>query len=137
MKKALIISLLIASLLCAGCIGGSEEDNAKDVVRSYYNAYNNHDAETIVTLFSDDMVESSGGPEKLKSSLEQVFTSAEETNLSLKIIRFINVRILDDTAYVNLDVELKDDEREQMSNLTFKLKKNDKGTWKIDKITEE
>ncbi len=136
MRKTIIIFLLCGCLLCSGCITGSEEDHAKDIVRAYYAAYNNRDAEAIVDLFTDEVIESAGGRQTMVDNLKNVFNSADETNLNLKIIRFLNVRIINDGAKVNFDVNLHDDSRDMVSNLTFNMRKVD-GKWKIEKMIEE
>jgi len=130
MKRLLILMLFLACIFSSGCISASEEDQVKDIVREYYSAYNDRDAETIVDLFSTEMVENNGGRETIIENLENTFNVAEETELELKIVRFLNIRFFNDTAFINFDVRLTDVERNLESNLTFKLTKED-GRWKI------
>lgn len=136
MKKLLAVSLVIACILFSGCINGSEEDNVKDVVRDYYSAYNSRDAEAVVGLFSSTVSGSGEEFDTFVANLENVMTAADESNLELKIMRFLNVRIIDDEAAVNFDVQLTDDEREIYSNVTFELVKEE-GKWKILEMVEE
>ena len=126
----------MACIFSSGCISGSDEDQVKDIVREYYSAYNDRDAETVVDLFSSQMIENNGGKDTIIENLENIFEVADETNLELKIVRFLNIRFLNETAFVNFDVRLIDLERNIESNLTFKLGKED-GMWKILEMIEE
>ncbi|HPR41996.1 MAG TPA: DUF4440 domain-containing protein [Candidatus Methanofastidiosa archaeon] len=136
MKRLLILLLVLTCLMSSGCLSGSEEDQVKDIIREYYSAYNDRDAETIVDLFADDLIEEGGGRETIIENLQIVFSLADETGLELKIVRFLNIRFLNNTAIVNFDVNLKDVDRDTQANLTFKLTKED-DTWKILEMIEE
>jgi len=137
MKRLLLIFLLLSvCIFASGCISGSEEDHVKDIVREYYSAYNNRDSDTIVDLFSQELIEGNGGKETIVSNLGNVFVLADETDLELKIVRFLNIRFLNEVAFVNFDVRITDIERNVESNLTFKLVKED-GNWKILEMIEE
>jgi hypothetical protein len=133
MKKYLFALLLCACILCSGCITGSDEDNAKDVVRDYYSAYNDRDAESIVSLYASEVIDGAGGEETFGDNLSAVLDLADQTNLTLKIVRFLNVRILDDKAFVYFDVNLVDDTRDETTNVRFELIKED-GKWRISSI---
>ncbi|HOP09569.1 MAG TPA: hypothetical protein PLC12_05080, partial [Candidatus Methanofastidiosa archaeon] len=100
MKRLLILLLVLTCLMSSGCLSGSEEDQVKDIIREYYSAYNDRDAETIVDLFADDLIEEGGGRETIIENLQIVFSLADETGLELKIVRFLNIRFLNNTAIV-------------------------------------
>lgn len=137
MKKLLLIFLLLSvCIFASGCISGSEEDHVKDIVREYYSAYNNRDPDTVVDLFSQELIDNNGGKDTIAANLGNVFALADETELELKIVRFLNIRFLNEVAFVNFDVRLTDFERNEESNLTFKLVKEE-GNWKILEIIEE
>ncbi|MHC1604798.1 MAG: YybH family protein [Candidatus Methanofastidiosia archaeon] len=135
MKKILAVLFMGALVLFSGCISGSEESHVKDIVRAYYSNYNNRDVDGIISLFSDNFIEDAGGKDKLVENFNNIFEMADETHLQIKIIRFLNVEFYKDTAEVNFDAQVEDNTRDEMSNLTFVLKKfGDK--WKIDDVTE-
>ena len=135
MKKYGFALFLCACILISGCITGSDEDNAKDVVRDYYAAYNDRDSQSIVSLYSSEVITGAGGKDTFSENLSSVLDLADQLNRNLKIVRFLNVRILDDKAFVYFDVNLKDDERDETTNVTFELVKEG-GKWKISSIGE-
>jgi hypothetical protein len=128
-RRSFALIMVCSCILFSGCITGSEEDNAKDVVRDYY------DATATVSLFASSVIEGAGGKDTFKENLASVFDAADQSALQLKIVRFLNVRISDDTAFVNFDVRLTDVDRDQESNVTFKLVK-ESGKWKILEMKE-
>ncbi|MBN1785569.1 MAG: nuclear transport factor 2 family protein [Candidatus Methanofastidiosa archaeon] len=136
MKRMLLILLMFACIFSSGCISSSDEDNVKDVVREYYSAYNNRDSDTVIDLFSQELLEKNGGKDTIKANLEDLFTMADDTELELKILRFLNIRFLNETVFINFDVRLTDVDRNEEFNLTFKLVKEE-GMWKILEMIEE
>ncbi|MCC7569120.1 MAG: nuclear transport factor 2 family protein [Candidatus Methanofastidiosa archaeon] len=134
-RRSFALIMVCSCILFSGCITGSEEDNAKDVVRDYYSAYNSRDATATVSLFASSVIDGAGGKDTFKENLASVFDAADQSALQLKIVRFLNVRISDDTAFVNFDVRLTDVDRDQESNVTFKLVK-ESGKWKILEMKE-
>jgi hypothetical protein len=132
MKKSTCLKLTAALLIClffCGCkTGPSDEQLIKTTMNSWKQAIIAQDVDAIVTNYSDNFSsERGGGKEELRGFMERAIDEGWLENIDINL-EIAQLTITDDTAEYS-PVEIVGDAGEM--ELDFKLKKEDKKTWRI------
>ncbi len=116
----------VAALVLAGCGGGSDKEDAEDVVHGIAEATTDSDGDKFCGLVTDQFLEQSTGAkgDKAKDACKKQIDSLKDADL--KVNKITKTEVDGDNATVTAELESSGQKRPQV----FKLKKED-GDYKL------
>lgn len=112
-----VVVACVAALTLAGCGGGSDKEDAEDVVHGIAEATTDSDGDKFCGLVTDQFLEQSTGAkgDKAKDACKKQIDSLK--NMPLKVNKITKTEVKGDEATVTAELESRGQKRPQVFNL--------------------